>query len=335
MDTLTHIVLGACIGEATAGKVLGRKAMVAGALSQSIPDIDFIAYFWLDQTDNLLAHRGITHSFLFGIIAIIGFSAATRRIFHKRNFTWRQGTWLFGLNIFCHLFIDSFNAYGVGWFEPFSHARMSFHVLFVADPFFSIWPLLGVILILTFYRSERMKRLAWSAGLSLSLLYLFYAMVNKITVEAEVRRELKSRGTAYQSFFTTPSPFNSWLWFVIIKDEKGFYTGYRSVFDRKRIDLGYAPRNDSLLQQVKNRDEVKDLVRFAQDYYTVEKTQDTVVFNILRFGKIAGWHELDSKFSFYYYFDSPGANEFLVQRGRFKNWNGATIRTFIRRIRGD
>ena len=62
MDTVTHIVLGACIGEATAGKILGRKAMLFGALSQSLPDIDFIAYFWLDKTDNLLAHRGITHS---------------------------------------------------------------------------------------------------------------------------------------------------------------------------------------------------------------------------------------------------------------------------------
>lgn len=309
--------------------------MVAGALAQSIPDIDFIAYFWLDQTDNLLAHRGITHSILFGILVVAALSAATRRIFHKRKFTWRHGAWLFGLNVFCHLFIDAFNAYGVGWFEPFTHDRFSFNLLFVADPFFSIWPFLGVIVILSFYRKHWPRRSAWAGALALSGLYLIYAVVNKLTVEAEVRRQLKIRGTAYESVLTTPSPFNSWLWFVVIKDEKGFYTGYRSVFDKQMMDLGYALRNDSLLQGVKNRDEVNDLLRFAQGSYTVERAHDTVVFNILRFGKISGWHELDAKFSFYYYFDKPGANEFLVQRGRFKNWNRETIRTFVRRIRGE
>lgn len=335
MDTLTHIVLGACIGEATAGKILGRKAMVAGALAQSIPDIDFLAYFWLDQTDNLLAHRGFTHSIIFALVITAILSAGSRKIFHKRKFTWRYGLLLFGLNIFCHLFIDAFNAYGVGWFEPFTHQRFSFHLLFVADPLFSIWPFLGLIAMLVFYRRIAVKKMAWSIGLGLSVLYLFYAVVNKLSVEAGVRRQLTMRGIAYQSFFTTPSPFNTWLWFVVIKDKKGFYTGYRSVFDNKFMDLSYAPQNDSLLAEVKYRDEVNDLLRFARNYYTVEKTNDTVVFNILRFGKIAGWYQQDTKFAFYYYFDKPGANEFLVQRGRFSNWNRETIRVFIRRIKGN
>lgn len=334
MDTLTHIVLGACIGEATAGKVLGRKAMVAGALAQSIPDIDFVAYFWLNQTDNLLAHRGITHSVIFGILVVAGLSAATKKIFHQRKFTWRQGLLLFGLNVFCHLFIDAFNAYGVGWFEPFSTARFSFHVLFVADPLFSIWPFLGVLAILVFYRKTKTKRLAWQLGLGLSVLYLGYAVYNKLTVESAMRQQLQAQQVPYESFFATPSPFNSWLWFVMIKDKQGYYTGYRSVFDKKETVLSYAAMNDSLLREVKDREEVYNLVRFAQGYYTVEKNNDTVSFNILRFGKITGWYDPHAKFAFYYYFDKQGANEFLIQRGRFKNWNWETSSAFIRRIRG-
>ena len=42
MDSLTHLALGACMGEAFAGKTLGKKAMLWGAITQSIPDIDFI-----------------------------------------------------------------------------------------------------------------------------------------------------------------------------------------------------------------------------------------------------------------------------------------------------
>src|SRR5580698_6314940 len=68
MDTLTHIVLGACIGEAIAGKQLGKKALLLGALAQNIPDIDIVASFWLPTTSDLLAHRGFTHSFLFVLL---------------------------------------------------------------------------------------------------------------------------------------------------------------------------------------------------------------------------------------------------------------------------
>jgi inner membrane protein len=335
LDTLTHIVLGACIGEATGGKILGRRAMIAGALAQSIPDVDFIAYFWLDKTENLLAHRGLTHGVFFGIITVAILSAASRKIFHKRKFTWRHGLALFGLNVFCHLFIDAFNAYGVGWLEPFFHNRFSFHVLFVADPFFSIWPFIGAILIWSFYRRPKMKTLGWKIALGMSALYLVYAVYNKIHVERLVRDQLTELKIPYESFFTTPAPFNTWLWFVMVKDKKGYWTGYRSVFDKYPMELTYNPKNENLLTEVKEEKAAKNLIRFSQGYYTLERMHDTIAFNILRFGKIAGWYDKKAKFAFYYFFDKPGANEFLVQRGRFKNWTGQTVRDFIKRIKGD
>ncbi len=68
MDSITHIVLGATIGELVAGRRLGKKAMLLGALTQTLPDIDFVASFWLDTSRDVLAHRGITHSFFFILI---------------------------------------------------------------------------------------------------------------------------------------------------------------------------------------------------------------------------------------------------------------------------
>ncbi|MGZ5222408.1 MAG: metal-dependent hydrolase [Chitinophagaceae bacterium] len=335
MDTLTHIVLGACIGEATAGKILGRKAMVAGAMAQSIPDIDFIAYFWLGKTENLLAHRGFTHSIIFAVLVVAVLSAASRKIFHKRKFTWRQGILLFGINVFCHLFIDAFNAYGVGWLEPFFDNRFSFNILFVADPLFSIWPFVGMLLIIIYFRKMNMRSLGWKIGLGMSALYLMYAVINKLEVNDEIRRELSKQKIEYQSFISTPSPFNTWLWFVMVKNKDGYYTAYRSVFDNKPLDLTFNPRNDHLLQEVREIKAARNLLRFAQGYYTFERMHDTIAFNILRFGKQAGWYDKKAKFAFYYYFDKPGSNEFLVQRGRFKNWNRQTLNDFLRRIRGD
>ena len=73
MDSLTHIVLGACIGELFTDKQFGKKAMIWGALTQSIPDIDFIAGFWLSPTADLIAHRSFTHSVLFALLVALFF----------------------------------------------------------------------------------------------------------------------------------------------------------------------------------------------------------------------------------------------------------------------
>ncbi|MEP7144576.1 MAG: metal-dependent hydrolase, partial [Ferruginibacter sp.] len=126
MDSLTHIALGACMGEAFAGKTVGRKAMLWGALAQSIPDIDFLASLWMNTTGSLMAHRGFTHSILFCIIIAPLFSFLAERWHRPHNISFKKWLLFFGSVIFVHLFIDAFNNYGVGWFEPFSHYRISF-----------------------------------------------------------------------------------------------------------------------------------------------------------------------------------------------------------------
>ena len=42
MDSITHIVLGACIGDAVLGKKLGKKGMIVGAIANSLPDADVL-----------------------------------------------------------------------------------------------------------------------------------------------------------------------------------------------------------------------------------------------------------------------------------------------------
>ena len=76
MDSLTHIVLGGCLGHLALGKKAGRKAVVWGAIADTIPDLDVFAGFWVHPVDSLLIHRGFTHSILFAILCSIfgGFS---------------------------------------------------------------------------------------------------------------------------------------------------------------------------------------------------------------------------------------------------------------------
>src|SRR3979490_2450108 len=166
MDTLTHIVLGAVIGEALAGKKLGKKAMLLDAIAQSLPDIDFIASFWLDTSRDVCAHRGITHSFLFILLATPLLAWFASRLYRgsgiagQRGSGMTRGAWwvFFSFQLFIHIFLDAFNAYGTGWFEPFSHYRVSFNTLFVADPFFSIWLGISFLVLLILGRNSRRRR---------------------------------------------------------------------------------------------------------------------------------------------------------------------------------
>ena len=335
MDSLTHIVLGACIGEAVAGKKLGKKAMIIGALAQSVPDIDFVTTFWLSDSKDIVAHRGITHSIIFAVIAILILSWLARYLFRKLRLSWKLWFLIFGLNIFTHIFIDAFNAYGIGWFEPFSEKRFSFNILFVADPFFSIWSFLACLVLARFHIEHKKRKICWQLGIGISIVYLGYAVINKIIVTNYVQKDLAAQGISTNKYLITPTPFNSWLWFIVAKDKAGYYVSYRSVFDsKKQTNFTYFPENDSLLDGVKNREEVKDMLTFADGFYTLEKRNDTTIFNVLRFGQVVGWYNPKEKFAFYYYFDSPGANDAVVQRGRFEKWDPETISSFIKRIKG-
>ena len=337
MDTITHIVLGACIGEVMAGKVLGKRALVLGAIGQSIPDVDFIPQLWLGTSDDLLAHRGFTHSILFGIIMTLVLSVISWKLYPNRPISRVRWLLLFSVNIFSHVFIDTFNAYGTGWFEPFNSHRFSFHVLYVADPFFSIGAFLGFLFLVIAALTHKRRHWAAWLGIGLATIYLLYALFNKVSVDRDLRRELADKNIPVErgSYILTPSPFNSWLWYAVIKDKDGFWVGYRSVFDSKPSQLTWFPKNDALLLRVKDQDEVDDLKRFASGFYTVENSNDTTVFNVLRFGQVIGWYDPHEKFTFHYFLDKPGANDLIVQRGRFEGWNRKTFRVFLKRIKGN
>lgn len=69
MDSLTHIILGAAAGEVVAGKKLGNRAMLWGAIGCTVPDFDVFATFFTDEMTATSFHRGVMHSFLFVAVA--------------------------------------------------------------------------------------------------------------------------------------------------------------------------------------------------------------------------------------------------------------------------
>lgn len=335
MDSLTHIALGACIGEAFFEKGFGKKAMLWGVLAQSLPDIDFIASFWMSTPGALLAHRGFTHSLVFAVIIIPVFALIADKIHKPHNISFKKWLLFFSAAVFVHLFVDGFNNYGVGWLEPFSHMRYSFNAIYVADPLFSVWPGIAVVILVLLNRHSTKRKFWWKLGLLLPLLYLGICTFNKVKINSDVKEILAAQNIPHTRYFTTPAPLQNWLWYVVAGNDSGYYVGFRSLFDKKKeITFSYFAANRALLDTVNNHEDLQRLIRFSSQFYTVEKYNDTLVFNDLRFGQITGWQNPNAKFVFHYYLQHPKENKLVVQRGRFEGWNRNSIYELLKRITG-
>lgn len=336
MDSVTHIVVGACIGEVFAGKKLGKKAMLWGAAAQTLPDIDVVTSWWMNVPDGLLAHRGFTHSVLFAVLASALLSYLAGRWHKPHNITFGKWMAFFLLEIGTHMFLDTLTAYGTGLMEPFSHARYSLNTIFVADPFFTIVPLIVSIILLIIGKKNK-TRMAWGKfGIIVCALYLGYCTYNKMQIERDTKEIMAANNIQYTKHFTTPTPLNNWLWYVVADDGKGFHVGYRSVFDsKKEIDWVYAPKKDSLLIGVYDKEELNKLIRFSDGYYTADMWGDTLLLNDLRFGQQGGWVDKHAKFVFFYYLQGKASNDLIVQRGRFSKVDGSVFTDLYNRIKGN
>ncbi|NCI45207.1 metal-dependent hydrolase [Sediminibacterium soli] len=336
MDSITHIALGACIGEAFFEKGFGKKAMIWGALAQSIPDIDFLAAFWLDPSANLLAHRGITHSLLFAAVMIPAFAFTADHVHRPHDISFRKWLLFFATEILVHLFLDGYNNYGVGWFEPFSDIRFSLNAIYVADAFFSLWAGIAFVVLAVLNRFHRHRRFWWRFGVFLPAAYLLLCSYNKFRIDQEAREIFALQKIPHERYFTTPAPLQNWLWYVVAGDDSGYYVGFRSVLDQKKeIRFNYFPRNDSMLNPLMLREDVQHLVKFSQQFYTVEKWNDTLVFNDLRFGQIIGWDDPKARFVFHYFLQPATRDLAFMQKGRLEGWNREVLRKYWHRIFGN
>lgn len=334
MDSLTHLVIGGCIGQVVAGKTLGRKALLLGIIGQSIPDIDFVSGLWMTETEHILAHRGFTHSIAFAVLTTLLLAWISKRLFHMHDLKLRMYIALFAINIFVHILLDTCNAYGTAFFQPFSDVRFSFHLLFVADPLFSIAPAVAFLWILFSRKNQLVKKRIAVAGLCCCGIYVSIALFNKASINTKINEQLSSNVGPDPQKIITPTLLNSLLWYIVVEDGDGFKIGYRSVFDKEeKIQFKHFPKKDSLLIRTEDIDAAKDLIKFSGGFYTVDQWNDSLVLNVLRFGQV-GWQDSSDRFAFYYFLNKPEANILTIQRGRFKNMDAQGWQTFLNRVKG-
>ncbi len=335
MDTLTHTVVGACLGEAIAGKQMGKKAMFWGAVANNLPDIDVAVGFWSNETKTLLLHRGITHSILFAVVMSPLLAYAFKKMYSNSSVSFRQWLLVFGSGLFLHIFLDALTTYGTGWFEPFSHYRVSLNTIFILDPLFTL-PALIASAALLILKKDSAKRKIWSKiGIIASALYLSFTIINKLHVNHVSEKNLSAGKINFDDYMATPTPVNNFLWYIVARAGQQYYIGYYSLFDKDDVvAFEKVAKNDSLLSLPCDPSQVADLTRFSQGYYCAKIENDTIIFSDMRFGQLGGWYKKNSSFIFNFKMAKNCSNRTALQKGRFEAFDKESVKQLFKRIGG-
>lgn len=285
MDSLTQIVLGAAVGEAVLGKKVGNKALLYGAISGTIPDLDVIANFFTDTITAIEWHRGFSHSIVFSIVMAPLFGWLVNAIERKKDAGWQAWAKLFFWGFLTHPLLDSFTTWGTQLFWPFD-IRLAFNSIFVIDPFYTVPFLICTILVLFYKRDSKTRRLINVVGLTTSSLYLGLTLFVKGRVNQKFEQALHDQGIAYEKISTRPAPMNTVLWNANIETTDSYLIADYSFFDTGPISFTIYPKNREASVELMSYPNVKRLAVITEGWFILEKIQDVWYFYDLRFGLI-------------------------------------------------
>ncbi len=295
MDSVTQIVLGAAVGEAVLGKKMGNKAMIAGGVAGTIPDLDVLFSPFMSEVDGLAFHRGISHSIFFAIIGGLFFGWCAFRVFNKKRtqisgYDKSRGSlieWqtLFFLGMFTHALLDCFTMYGTQLFAPFSDYRVAFNSIAVADFFYTL-PFIFCLVMAIISKKGSRRRTLWNyAGLTISSLYLLFTVVNKSIITSKFEKALEEQGMPYKSMIVGPTILTNFLWNVTADEGKAYYSAQYSWFDTSTIKFNVIKKNHHLLSGADEDRTIGILRWFTKGYYNVLELPDGhIQINDLRFG---------------------------------------------------
>ena len=281
MDSLTQIVLGAAVAEAVLGKKVGNKAMLYGAIAGTIPDLDVLASHFTDTVSALAIHRGFTHSIVFSVLFAPMFGWLVSRYETYKDF--KDWSWLFFWTLVTHPILDAHTTWGTQLFWPLD-IRLAFKTIFVVDPLYTL-PFL-VFLILTMFqkRTSKKRRLYNNLGLIISTMYLGLTFILKDLAQSQFEDDLLNQNIAYEQIDTRPSPLNTILWNANIETKHSYLLADYSFFDTKDISFKTYPKNHDLLGNLIENEKVKRMIHISEGWFTINKIDDNLYYNDLRFG---------------------------------------------------
>jgi inner membrane protein len=122
---ITHGLFALAAGKVAFARKMPARFWVLTALVSVLPDVDTLAFRFGIRYQNVLGHRGLTHSLLFAaVMAGAVMALAFRDVRTFSGFWWALAAFFFGVGA-SHGLLDAMTdgGLGVAFFAPFSDAR--------------------------------------------------------------------------------------------------------------------------------------------------------------------------------------------------------------------
>jgi len=281
MDSITQAALGASIAYGFWHKPLGKKAFALGAIFGTLPDLDILAYPFLDAVQRLYWHRGESHSiwFIFLISLLLAY------LFHRRwwreKLEFKQVFYGFLAIFATHVLIDYFTIYGTQLLAPFSRYGFARGNMFIIDPLYTLPLLFGIIFSIV-YNSHKPNRI----GLYISSFYALFSLVAHGYAHNVFTKDLETKGIHVNKSITMATPFNTILWRHLAQTNEGLKVAYYSLLAPREIEYEDIAQNKELIEPYKNGASVRAIERFSKGFWVAKKDGETIRLSDVRFGEI-------------------------------------------------
>jgi len=288
MDLITQAALGGLCGELTLRKQLGRKGLTWGCLFGILPDLDILAYPWLDAAQRLSWHRGLSHSIIIMIFAALLFGWLLAKLHKSKGVMQKQATWFVFITWLTHVLIDAFTSYGTQVFEPFSSYRVAFNNISIIDISFTIPMLFGLLAVMFFDKESKIRE--WIGGVTALWLcfYVIASLIIKHQAKIYFEEQLLVNGINPTRTMTAPTISNIFLWRMVAETNEHYHIGYWSLFDDsdRPLKLETLAKGHDYLEKFDQFQETNTLKWFANNWHMIvpeNKNSNTVLFIDLRF----------------------------------------------------
>ena len=288
MDSITQATLGAAVGHMYWQNQLGRKALIAGAMLGTLPDLDVLLFPFLDEVQRLYWHRGESHSVWFMVLGAMGFGwLLTRLSATKQLGMYRAATGAFFIFV-TSIFIDLFTVYGTQLLAPLSRQGFALNNMFIIDPLFTVPLLIGTIGAYLVKQQKSALRLN-QMGLVLASLYVVWSFSAQSIADQKFRLALTEQNIKINRQITSAGAFTTLLWRHIAETPDGFLLAYWSWLDdnNKEIRFQFIPQNAAIIEQIKSTRTFETVDWFSKGWWFVAKSdQKTAKVVDLRFTEL-------------------------------------------------
>lgn len=287
MDSITQAVLGASIQGALLGRWQGRKALLYGAMLGTLPDLDVVIDYG-DAVADMTYHRSFSHSLLVLSSLAVLLTWLIRRWRPNPAYSTRRLFLAIWLVLISHPLLDAFTSYGTQLFWPLTPIPTAWSSIFIIDPLYTLPLCIAVALGLLLGLRDKAAQ-APALALLVSSLYLGFTLGGKYMAEQRVEAQLAQQGIQAEQLFSTPTPFNSLLWRVIVLDGEYYHEALVGWLDDDPPRLERIPRGTALAKVLRKSPQHARLSWFTNGVLRYDQIDKQLIVTDLRLG-MTGYH---------------------------------------------